>query len=83
MFVGLKKYTSDPSSIFLTLFGHHFEFISDVKGGTGQINKFDWDCLEPSIEVNVFKEKHHKNKLEDCWCVLLLLNISIFVFGSH
>ena len=64
MFVGLKKYTIDPSSISLTLFGHHFGFVSDVKDGTGKINKFDWDCLEPSIKVNVFKGKDHQKKTQ-------------------
>ena len=41
VFVGLKKYTSDSSSVFLTLFGHHYGFVGDVKDGTGEINKFD------------------------------------------
>ena len=47
VFVGLKKYTSDPSSMSLSLplFGHHFRFVGDVKDGTRKINKFDWDCL--------------------------------------
>ena len=64
-FVGLKKYTSDPSSPSSTLFGHHYRYVADVKENNGEINKFDWECLAMTSEVNVFKEKHHKTKLED------------------
>ena len=30
-FVGLKKYTSDPSSMSSTLFGHHFGLVGELK----------------------------------------------------
>ena len=71
-FVGLKKYTNDPSSMSLTLFGHHLGFVGDVKDGTGEINKFDWACLVPLIEVNVFKEKYYKTKIEENQTIVIL-----------
>lgn len=71
-FVGLKKYTSDPSSVFLTLFGYHYGFVDDIKDGTREINKFNWGCLASSIEVNVFKEKNNKTKLYNNLTVVIL-----------
>lgn len=65
VFVGLKNYTYKPSSLSSKLFGHHYEYVGDVNEDNGEINKFDWDCLKMTSEVDVFKEKHHKTKLED------------------
>ena len=39
--------------------------MGDIDDGRGEINKFDWDCLEILSEVNVYKEKHNKKKLKD------------------
>ena len=65
MCVGLKKYTMDPSSMSSKLFGHWYCFVGDVDDGQGEINKFDWDYLQISGEINVYKEKHHKKILEE------------------
>ena len=65
MCVGLKKYTMDPSSMSSKLFGHWYCFVGDVEDGHGEINKFDWDCLQISSEINVYKEKHHKKILKE------------------
>ena len=40
--------------------------------GNGEINKFDWEVLKMTSEVNVFKEKHHKTKLEDNPDIIIL-----------
>ena len=63
--IGVKKYTCNPSSPSSKLFGHHYTYVGDVDKGNGEINKVDWDILRMTSEVNVFKEKHHKTKLED------------------
>ena len=70
--VGLKKYTSDPSCMSSLLFGHHYGLLGDVEDGSGEIIKFDWDVLQPSPDVNVYKEKHHKKKLEDDTSIILM-----------
>ena len=41
VFVELKKYTCNPSSLSSTLFGHHYRYVGDVNEGNGKINKFD------------------------------------------
>ena len=63
--VGLKKYTSDPSCMSSMLFGHYYGILRDVEDGGGEIIKFDFDVLELSPQVNIYKEKHHKKKLKD------------------
>ena len=70
--VGLKKYTSDPSCMSSTLFGHYYGILGDVEDGGGEIIKFDFDVLELPPQVNVYKEKHHKMKLEDDPSIILM-----------
>ena len=52
-------------SVYSLLFGHSCFYVGDVKDGFGEIAKFDWDCLLPTNEVNVYKVKHYRKKLED------------------
>ena len=70
--VGIKKYNSDPSNPSSKLLKHHFAFVGDVDGGNGEIIKVDWDMGELTSDVNVYKESHHKKKLEDNPSSLLL-----------
>lgn len=65
MCVGLKKYTKDPSSVDSLLFGHSYFYVGDVEEGFGEITRFDWDCLLPTIKVNAYKVKHYRMKLEE------------------
>jgi len=63
--VGIKKYNSDPSNPTSKLLKHHYAFAGDVDGGNGEIVKVDWAMGEMTSDVNVYKEAHHKKKLED------------------
>ena len=63
--MGIKKYNSDPSNPSSKLLKHHFAFVGDVEGGNGKITKVDWAMGEMTSDVNVYKENHHKKKLED------------------
>ena len=63
--VGIKKYNSDPSNPFSKLLKHHFAFLGGVDGGIGEIVKVDWAMGDMTNDVNVYKERHHKKKLED------------------
>lgn len=63
--VGLKKYTKDPSSKDSTLFSHSYGYLGDVEDGNGKIIRLDVNALEMTRDVNVYKMKHYKKKLED------------------
>ena len=70
--VGIKKHNSNPSNPSSKLLKHHFAFNGDVDGGNGEIVKVDWDMGEMTSNVNVYKENHHKKKLEDNPTILIL-----------
>lgn len=36
-----------------------------MEEGFREIAKFDWDCLLPTMEVNVYKVKHYRKKLKE------------------
>ena len=63
--VGIKKYNSDPSNPSSKLLRHHFAFNGVVDGGNGEIIKVDREMLETTSDVKLYKENHHKKKLED------------------
>ena len=70
--ITLKKYTMDPSSVESFLFEHSCFNFGDVEEGFGEIAKFDWDCLLPTMDANVYKVKHYiKNHKEDSSIKLL------------
>ena len=70
--VGIKKYNNDPSDPSSKVLKHHFTFVGDVDGGNGEIVKVDWNMGALTSDVNVYKESHHKKKLEDNPTTLIL-----------
>lgn len=46
--------------------------MGDVEEGVGEIINFNWDCLKPTMEVNVHKVKYYKKKLEEDTNIQLL-----------
>ena len=47
------------------LFSNSYGYLGDVNNGCGEIIKFDFDALEMTQDVNVYKLKHYKKKLEE------------------
>ena len=70
--VGFKKYTSNPTCITSTLMGHYYGIVGDGKDSGGEIIKFNFDVLELSPQVNVYKEMHHKKKVKDDPSIILM-----------